>query len=91
MTVEDKIECMGFEDVVIFKNPDYESAFIGISDDGRAVYDFDLMVQSLMKEDSISDIDAIEFIEYNTIRALPYFNSEGNGSPIILHRFEDFE
>ena len=51
ITIEDKIEELGFEEVIIFKNPDYEDAFIGVSDEGRAVYDYDLMVKCLMEED----------------------------------------
>lgn len=86
MTVEEKIECMGFEDVVIYKNPDYESDFLGASDCGRAVYDYDLMVESLMNEDNMSELDAIEFIDYNTLNA--YVGGIGNGMPIVLHKFE---
>lgn len=76
------IEDYGYEDVIIFSNPDYASAFIGISDDNRAVYDFDKMVEWLMKKDGISDIEAIEFIEYNTLRAIPY---GGSGAPIVMY------
>lgn len=70
-----------YEDVIIFSNPDYASAFIGISEDNRAVYDYDKMVEFLVNKDGMTDIEAIEFIEYNTIRALPYFEN----SPIIIH------
>lgn len=70
-----------YDDVVIFSNPDYASAFIGVSEDNRAVYDYDKMVKFLMDKDGMTDIEAIEFIEFNTIRALPYFEN----SPIIIH------
>ena len=40
------------------------------------------MIVDLMKEDKISYIDALEFIEYNTIRALPCM---GKDAPIILY------
>jgi uncharacterized protein (DUF1015 family) len=49
------------------------------------IYDFDLMVQHLMETDSMTEEDAIEFIEYNTIRACPYF---GDNAPIILRKLE---
>lgn len=88
MTVEEKIEEMGFEDVVIFKDPDYEDAFIGCSSDGCAVYDYNLMIESLMKEDKMTDLEAMEFIDYNTLRAITYFDKEGNGAPIVLHKYE---
>ena len=70
-----------YEDVVIFENPSYANAFLGISDCNRAIYDYDLMVESLMEEYGITDMEAIEFIEYNTIRSLPYYEN----APIILY------
>lgn len=67
--------------IVILKNPDYEDAIVGISQDHRLIYDYNLMVKSLMKEDNMTEEDAIDFIEYNTIRALPYMGIP----PIIMH------
>lgn len=40
------IEDSGYESVTIFRNPTYETAFIGMSNDDRAVYDYDKMVGS---------------------------------------------
>ena len=71
----------GYEDVLLFDSPSYVDAFIGISDDNRAIYDFDLMVECLIKDDDIDASSAIEFIEYNTLRALPYYKN----SPIIKY------
>lgn len=79
--VKELIESYGYEDVIIFSNPDYASAFVGITDDNRAVYDLDEMITFLMNEDGITDIEALEFIEYNTIRSLPYI---GERAPIIM-------
>lgn len=74
----------GFEDTVILENPDYVEAVIGMDDDGRLIYDYDLMTECLVKEDGMSHEEAMEFIDYNTIRALPYM---GNMRPIIKHNF----
>ena len=76
------LEDYDFDSVVIFSNPDYASAFMGVSEDNRAVYNFDKMVEYLVDKDGLTDIEAIEFIEYNTIRALPYF---GDNAPVILY------
>lgn len=84
ITIEDKIEELGFEEVIIFKNPDYEDAFIGVSDEGRAVYDYDLMVKCPMEEDNMDELEAREFIDYNTLRAIPYFGSK---APIVLYSY----
>ena len=74
-----------YEDVIIFSNPDYASAFIGVSEDNRAVYDYDKMVEFLIDKDGMTDIEAVEFIEYNTIRSLQYY---GENTPIIVHSLE---
>ena len=68
--------------VVVFDSPDYLDAFLGISDDNRAIYDYDKMVESLMKKDGMTEEEAIEFIEFNTIRSLPYYDN----CPIILYK-----
>ena len=72
----------------LFENPSYDDAFIGVSEDNRAVYDYDKMVLYLMDKDKMTAEDAVDFISYNTIRSLPYYE----GSPIIVYRLtSDFE
>jgi hypothetical protein len=83
--VRELIEDYEYEDVLIFSNPDYASAFIGISDDNRAIYSYDKMIRHLMDKDSMTDIEAIEFIEFNTMRAMPYF---GEKTPIIMYELD---
>lgn len=80
--VRELIEDHEYENVIIFSNPDYASAFMGISEDGRAVYDYEKMIDYLMEKENWSDNEAVEFIEYNTIRALPYM---GSSAPIIIY------
>lgn len=74
------IEEQEAEDVLIFENPDYSAAFLGLSDTGRAVYDYERMVECLMTEDDMSEEDARDFISYNTLRSLGYYEN----SPIVL-------
>lgn len=73
----------GYEDSVVFENPDYATAAIGVSQDGQVFYEYEKMVSHLMETDDMSEEEAIEFIDYNTIRALPYM---GDKPPIILYR-----
>ncbi len=72
----------GFEDAVVLESPDYAIAVIGRSEDGRLIYSYEKMVEFLMVTDGMSREDAIEFIDYNTIRALPYM---GERAPIIMY------
>lgn len=60
------------EDTTFFVDSDYISAVIGISIDDRVVYSYEKMVKSLVKSDGMAYEDAEEFIDYNTIRTIPY-------------------
>lgn len=87
MKAEDKLVENGYDNVVYLTNYSYDDALIGCTHDGRAVYDYDKMVEWLMKEDpEWTCEDCIEWIDYNTIRALSYTDNDG---PIILYRFPE--
>ncbi len=82
MTASERLADHGYEDVIILENYSYDDALIGVTEDNRAVYDFEKMVDWLCRNHNFSETDAIEWIEYNTIRALPY---AGPGAPIIVY------
>lgn len=69
-------------DAVVFDNHSYDNSIIGTTFDGRAIYDFNKMVEELMSDEGWNEIDAIEWIEYNTMRALPYC---GEKAPVIVN------
>lgn len=73
------------ESAQVFDNHAYDNSIIGVSTDGRVVYDFDTMVQELMEDEGWTVEESIEWIEYNTIRALPYL---GPNAPIICERLQ---
>lgn len=73
---------MGYEEAIVFDNPDYDDAIIGVSEDGRVVYDYDKMVESLMSQDGMAEEDAVDFISYNTIRSIPY---AGEYAPVVMY------
>ncbi len=84
-SAKDRILDNGYENIVIFDNVGYDDALIGVSEDGRAIYDYDLMVKWLVDNDNMTISDAVEWIDYNTIRALPY---AGDEAPIIMYRID---
>lgn len=86
--IRDALCDMGHEEAVIFDGPDFDEAIVGVTDEGQVVYDYDAMVQCLMKQDGISMEEAIDFIEYNTIRALQYIDlpDAREKPPIIMNR-----
>lgn len=85
MTAEERLLDNGYEGVVYLTNYSYDTALIGVSEDGRAIYDYALMVEWLIKEEGFSEEDAVEWIDYNTIRALGY---AGASAPIVMYRIE---
>ena len=84
-TAAERVVDAGYEDVVLLENYSYDDAFIGVTTDGRAVYSFELMVDWLVNTEGFTQEEAVEWIEYNTVRALPYFGPE---APIILYGVE---
>lgn len=84
MSAEDLLLENGYEGVKFLTNFSYDTALIGMSHDDRAIYDYDLMVEWLMTEEGFTEEEAADWIDYNTLRALPYMGADG---PIILHRF----
>lgn len=79
----DTLGDMGYEDSVVFRDPDYDGAIIGVTSDGQVVYDYELMVAWLSEHDSVTAEEAADFIDYNTIRALSYI---GEKAPIVMYR-----
>ena len=45
----------------------FDEAIIGRDNRGRLVYDIDLMVETLTREDEMSEEEAIEFLDYNVL------------------------
>lgn len=82
MNAEERLLEYGYDDVKYLVNESYDDALIGVSEDGRVIYDYDKMVDWLVDKYDWTDEEAVEWIEYNTIRALPYF---GEGAPIIMY------
>ena len=72
----------GYEGTIYLTNYSYDTALIGVSQDGRAIYDYGLMVEWLVTEEDFTEEEAVEWIDFNTIRALPYM---GNEAPIIMY------
>jgi hypothetical protein len=65
---------------VVFDNYAYDNSIIGISTDGRVVYSYEKMIEELVQDEGMSEIEAMEWINYNTVRALHYGGQDG---PII--------
>lgn len=83
MTIEEWLKDAGYENTLLFSDYSYDTAFVGVSESGRAIYDYDMMVEWLCMNEDFTEDEAREWIDYNTLRSLPYCGPE---APIVLYR-----
>ena len=83
MTAKERIEYAGYEDGIVYENPSYDDALIGITSDNRAVYDYEKMVEWLVANEGMNYDEAADFICYNDSF---YY---GEGYPIILYSLDN--
>lgn len=77
------------ENCMLFENPSFDNSIIGVSEDGKhVVYDYEKMISEFIEDSNISNDDggaimeAVDFIDYNTVRALYY--TDADNKPIIM-------
>lgn len=58
--VENKLLDNGYEDIIYLVNYSYDDALIGVSEDNRAIYDYDLMVKWLIENEDFNESEAID-------------------------------
>ena len=74
------LEAQGHEETVFFEHPSMVKAITGITDSEQLIYDYNLMIEAAMEEEGWTCEDAIDWIEYNTLRSIPYM---GSNHPIV--------
>ena len=72
--------------IIILEGDEFADGAIGLSEDNRVIYDYSRTVESLMKHNDWSEEEATEWLEYNTLRSLPYMESVGK-KPIVMRGF----
>ena len=71
-------------DALVFDNQSYDNSIIGITLDGRVIYSYERMVIECAEDNEWSEEEAIDWIDYNTIRSLPY---AGEKAPIVVSTY----
>ena len=56
----------------ILEPEELDPALIGVAADGHAVYHYNSLVECFMKMDGTDRAEASEWVDYNTLRAIPY-------------------
>jgi hypothetical protein len=74
------LEAQGYSETTFFENPSFVKAITGITDSGQLIYDYDKMIVASMEEEGWDVEGAIEWIDYNTLRTVPYM---GSNHPIV--------
>ena len=82
------------DQMIILEGDEFADGVIGITNDNHVVYSYERLVQSLAKAykdenqtDEEAELSAMEWIDYNTIRSLPYMEKEGL-APVIMFGLE---
>ena len=79
MNKREYLVSIGLEEAVCIDG--FDDAIIGTSTDDRVVYSYSKMIDCLMANDDMAYEEAAEFIDYNTIRSLPYIEN----APIVMY------
>ena len=69
--------------IIVLEGDEFADGAIGLTIDNNLVYSYEKLIDSLTEVYG-SETDAIDWLEYNTIRSLSYMGSYGN-EPIIIH------
>ena len=86
MTNRNMLAEAGYEKSTLFKNPDYDEAIIGVTDEGQVVYDYYKMVAHLMEAEGMTEGEAVDAIDYSMARLLP---DKNENLPIIMYGLND--
>lgn len=83
MSVNLKVREFLPDDAIIFDNVAYDNSIIGLTTDGAVVYSYEKMIEEYMEDNECSEEDALDWVEYNTIRSLSYCSLQPR--PVIMH------
>ena len=72
----------GYDGIKYLVDFSYDDALIGVTDEGRAVYDYQKMIGWIVRTQGWTEEEAAEWIDYNTVRSLPYM---GEGAPTVMY------
>lgn len=75
---------MGYGGSIVLDPKFLDKAIIGISHDGRVIYDYDKLIEAFMEGNKWSYDEAVEWIDFNTIPSLQY----GDNYPIIKYTLD---
>lgn len=66
---------------VFLDGPEFDGGIVGVTAGGRLVYSYGKLVNALAEANGWDETDAVDWIEFNTLRSLPYM---GDVAPIVM-------
>ena len=73
--------------IVVLEGDEFADGAIGLTDDFKIVYSYERLVQSLSRAYGEKEEQSVEYLDYNTLRMIPYWKNQGLLAPIIVHEF----
>lgn len=73
-------------DAVLLEGPEFDDGIIGTTSDGRVAYSYSKLTESLGSRGGWTYEDAVEWLDYNTLRSLPY---AGDHAPVVMFDLPD--
>lgn len=70
----------------MFEPESYDEGIVGITEGGNLIYSYEKLAEMLILHDEMTYEDAIEWLDYNTVRTIPYM---GEFQPVMLMEFPD--
>ena len=77
--------------IIILEGDEFADGAIGLTEDNHVIYDYELLVESLMNHNNWTKEEAMEWLDYNTLGSIPYMSSKGNEPIIMMHNFENYK
>lgn len=74
-----------FGGYALFEPEHYDDGIVGVTDEGNVVYSYEKLAEALMEHDGMTHEEAVEWLDYNTVRSVPYM---GEFKPIIIYDIE---
>ena len=72
MSIDIKLREQLPQGAVILDDSSYDNSIIGTTLDGGLIYSYERMVEEYMIDNDCGEDEALDWIGYNTIRAIPY-------------------
>lgn len=69
-------------EITILDNLSFDNSIVGITEDGKLIYSLSKMITECQEELKCNYLEAVEWIEANTLPAISYF---GDKAPIIIY------